>query len=274
MEKVTIYITTHNRADKVKNAINSALSQTYSNIEVILSDDGSSDDTPRIANQYKNKFDNFIYVRNEQPKGANCARNNALRIASGNFITGLDDDDIFLPERIENFILSWKENYSLLCDNFIDDFKGQRKPHYSNGKAIVEIDIEKLLVKNLCTNQIFTRTKFLRDIGGFDESLKRLQDWECWIRLVNKYGDAARLNNCSYIMFHDQANRVSNAQRLLESYDIIVKKNINIFNNVLGSDYVRKFILREIKPQFKDYFKYYNRIPIKSEVKHFFGRKK
>lgn len=270
--KVSVYITTHNRKDKAKIAIDSVLAQTYENIEIILSDDGSTDDTPKLAYDYLSKYDNFKYVRNDVPKGANVARNNALDVASGYFITGLDDDDIFRPDRVKSLVESWDDSCSLVCDNLLNKKGSKSWRQFKQKRGCVNIQLKSLLIRNLCTNQILTKTSYLRKINGFDESLKKLQDWECWIRLVNHYGPAKRINKSTYIMFHHQGPRVTDSQGLLTSYEIIVRANIEIFNRVLGKKYVSKFILRTKVPRIWDYFIYARTIPYKSELKRFFKK--
>ena len=105
MELVTVIITTHNRSDKLKNAIRSVLNQTYVNIEIIVVDDYSSDDTELTIKEFISKYNNIKYYRLDKPSGANVARNIGIMNANGIYITGLDDDDVMLENRIINFII-------------------------------------------------------------------------------------------------------------------------------------------------------------------------
>lgn len=260
---VSVYITTHNRSEKLKTALDSVISQTYKNIEIIISDDGSSDDTPLVAQKYVNNHNNIVYVRNEIPKGANSARNLALRCAKGQFITGLDDDDYFEPNRVEMFIEHWDETYSCLCDNFINIYSdGNKKKNYDRESSICLFN---MLFKNSCSNQVFTLTERLRRIGGFNEGVKRLQDWDCWLRLVHEYGDAYRMNNLTYVMMHDCEIRVSNNATFSESYMNLVRSNINIYQDFFSNDFIFKYILNERKISYWDVFK----LRRKEEVKCF-----
>ncbi|WP_137468966.1 glycosyltransferase family 2 protein, partial [Escherichia coli] len=89
-DKVSIYISTYNRVNKLKRAIFSVLKQDYTNIEIIVCDDASNDGTEEFMNDLV-KFDNrVLYIRNTSNLGACATRNNAINVATGKFITGLD----------------------------------------------------------------------------------------------------------------------------------------------------------------------------------------
>ncbi|HAY4006682.1 TPA: glycosyltransferase family 2 protein, partial [Escherichia coli] len=100
-ELVSVYIPTHNRVDMLERAIMSVLKQSYPNIEIIVSDDGSQDNTKKIVTSYMQQYSNIKYVFSSEAKGACHARNLAIAKASGTYITGLDDDDEFTQDRIE-----------------------------------------------------------------------------------------------------------------------------------------------------------------------------
>ena len=123
--KVSVYIPTKNRPFMLKRAIDSVLSQDYPNVEVVVSDDGSTDNTPEFMNDYCNQHDNVIYIRSETSKGACHARNKAILASSGEFITGLDDDDRFTPDRIRYFVEAYRPGDSFLCSLF-NNFDGER----------------------------------------------------------------------------------------------------------------------------------------------------
>lgn len=103
---VTVFIPTHNRAHLIRRAVLSVIDQTYKNIEIIIVNDGSSDNTPDVLNSLKLEYNNIHIFQHEKAKGACAARNLAIRNATGQYITGLDDDDEFLPHRITDFINS------------------------------------------------------------------------------------------------------------------------------------------------------------------------
>ncbi|HDH7790640.1 TPA: glycosyltransferase, partial [Raoultella ornithinolytica] len=115
---VTIYISTHNRLEKLKRAINSVLQQDYDNWELIVCDDASCDGTSDYMNDICIKDTRIRYLRNDVNKGACETRNLGIFNAKGTFITGLDDDDEFTNDRISFFVDNWNVKYSFLCCNF------------------------------------------------------------------------------------------------------------------------------------------------------------
>lgn len=249
---VSVYITTHNRAERLTLAINSVLDQTYENIEIIVSDDGSTDNTVEVVLDFMSEYSNIKYTRSEISLGANHARNKALEIASGEFITGLDDDDLFLPNRVEYFVRNWDSCYSFVCDNFMDSGPQGVKEHYNdNSKCLISINM--ILFRNKASNQVFTKTERLKKINGFNESLLRFQDWDCWIRLIAEYGSAIRFNEKSYIMHHDQVDRVSHNIESNEAYKFLVKENIDIFDSI-HKNFAAKYILKTMPIKWSDCF--------------------
>ncbi|GAJ16728.1 unnamed protein product, partial [marine sediment metagenome] len=94
--KVSVIITTYNRFNLAKRAINSVLLQTYKPLEIIVVEDGSNSG---IDKWLENK--DVKYVRRFKNKGTSAARNTGIKLAAGNFIAFLDDDDVWKPERLE-----------------------------------------------------------------------------------------------------------------------------------------------------------------------------
>ena len=109
MEKflVSVYIPTYNRLNLLKRAIESVRKQSYKNLEIIIVDDGSKDGTVEYLEAISKVDKRIIYFLKKKNTGACESRNIALKNASGYFITGLDDDDYFLENRIEKFVNFW-----------------------------------------------------------------------------------------------------------------------------------------------------------------------
>ena len=96
---VSIVITTHNRPTLLKRAIDSAVGQTYPKTEIIVVDDASEKETQAVCSQYKNI--KYYYIPKEESKGGNHARNLGIKASSGKYVSLLDDDDYWKPEKIE-----------------------------------------------------------------------------------------------------------------------------------------------------------------------------
>lgn len=186
---VTIYLVTKNRRTLLERALKSIESQTYRNLEVIVVDDGSDDDTASFLEHYSSPF-SFQFASFSESSGAPAARNHAIARATGDFITGLDDDDRFLPDRIQRFVDSWQPGISLLgAESFL--VTDSRRVRWRKPGTVT---FEDLLYRNLIGNQVFTRTEYIRRVKGFDVNLDASQDYDLWLRLVRKFGPARIIN--------------------------------------------------------------------------------
>lgn len=234
MDLVTVYISTYNRVEKLKRALRSVESQTYSNIEIIVSDDCSNDGTREYMVGYAKKNQNVKYLRNDVNSGACVTRNNAIFNASGKFITGLDDDDEFSPDRISTLLKYWDDKYSFICADFIESYVNYETAGYYNKDTMAIYKYNDLLFDNVASNQVLTLTDRLKNIGGFDPSVRRLQDWDTWLRLSYAYGDFLFINKCLYIMNHDhKANekRVSSSYSLNVAIEELMYRNKSIYGD-------------------------------------------
>lgn len=214
---VSVYIPTFNRVEKLKRALYSIFSQTYQNFEILVCDDGSTDSTQQFVMGLIEKDPRVRYLRNSVSEGACSARNLGIFAAKGEFITGLDDDDEFMPARLEMFLNNWSDEYSFICSNFVDRYSnGHEKVYFKKNKQIIKL--ETLLQSNQASNQIFTKTVRLRGIGGFNPMVKRLQDWDTWIRLCNVYGNFFRISTPLYFLNHDHFEDESRVSKNLPMY--------------------------------------------------------
>lgn len=214
MPKITVYIVTKNRLQQLKKAIQSVEAQNYRDFELIVVDDGSNDGTAAYLKNYTSPFP-FMFFRNEASSGAPAARNKAIFAANGELITGLDDDDRFLPDRLGEFMSTWSEERRVLAaeDYFVSGdrrFRWNKPPHVS---------FEDILFRNLIGNQVFTKTEYLRDLGGFDENLTASQDYDLWIRLLEKFGPAYIIRTpLQEVRVSNDPDRISNSKKRAFGY--------------------------------------------------------
>lgn len=219
---VSAIITTCNRSDVVANAINSALRQTYACCEIIVVDDCSDDCTPEIVSQFVDKFDTVIFERLPVRSGACKARNRGRELATGTFVAGLDDDDEWLPNRIEVLISAYQAKYSFITSQDIYTNKDNR---WTSEKP-ENIVLDNLLYDNCVGNQILVLKSHLDELNGFDESLPSAQDYDMWIRLVNKFGPALVVNSATQIIqMADSPGRITNSRKKIWGYFIVYKKH-------------------------------------------------
>jgi glycosyltransferase involved in cell wall biosynthesis len=180
---VSVIIPAYNQSDYLGIAIQSVLDQTYQDIEILVIDDGSTDDTGKVAKRFSDPRIKYIYQAN---KGLSGARNTGIRNSVGEYLTFLDSDDLFLPEKI-NILVSF-----LNSQPEIGLVAGQAVPIDEHGQRIGSIfdtpipeDSSKWLIGNpLHVGSVMLRRSWQEKIGFFDESLRSYEDWDMWLRLA------------------------------------------------------------------------------------------
>jgi glycosyltransferase involved in cell wall biosynthesis len=187
---VTAIIPTFNRAGVVGEAIDSVLQQTYSKVEVIVVDDGSTDGTPAMLRRYGNA----IRVITQENAGPSAARNRGIACANGSIVAFLDSDDLWLPAKLERQVaLLQRLDASVPCClcNIAMRWKTKERSSFESGflkPAIGEgiwLNPDEVLATRfvLFTQGVAIRRATLERIGGFDERLRLLEDHELALRL-------------------------------------------------------------------------------------------
>lgn len=107
MPKVSVVIPTHNRSSLLRRAIQSVLDQTYQDFEIIVVDDASTDDTEAVVKGFADE--RIRYVRHSENRGEAASRNTGIRLAKGEYIAGHDDDDVWLPPKLEKQVKAFEK---------------------------------------------------------------------------------------------------------------------------------------------------------------------
>jgi len=225
-ELVSIYLITRDRRELLERAVQSVLNQSYKNCELLIVDDASIDDTSKYLQNLAKENNSLRLFRNTKPKGACYSRNLAIKNANGKYVTGLDDDDYFLPDRIKEFIQAYDTQYSFLSDNSNHYLKDNEKNR--------EIFFKDIKMTNLIGNQIFIETNRIKKIGGFDESFSAMQDYELWFRLIKRFGPSLKLNKKLQVI-DDSLNRKRislDYKKKLESLEAFLIKHQSDYSNI------------------------------------------
>lgn len=228
---VSVYIPTKNRPGLLHRAIKSVIYQTYQNLEIIIVDDNSASDAKFYIENIKDLDQRIILIRNDTSLGACAARNQAIRASRGKFVTGLDDDDIFHPKRIELMIKAYDPKWSCLSTNYyVIKKNGKILENSLIGRIVNRHD---LFTSNCLGSQVLVEKSRVLHLGGFDESLKASQDLDLWIRLVDVFGPAKRLRQCLYFLdkSHDQPRISSSANRILGTKQFMKKYKFQMTKN-------------------------------------------
>lgn len=178
---VSVIIPTHNRAEFLARAIDSVLSQSYANLELIVVDDGSTDETPALLASYG---ENFTVLRQEN-RGPAAARNAGIRAARHPLLAFLDSDDQFAPDKLAQQVAAMEAQPDLLISHTQETWfrngrhLNQKKRHAKEGGNIFARSLE-LCVVGMST--VMARRKLFDRIGFFDESFPCCEDYELWLR--------------------------------------------------------------------------------------------
>jgi glycosyltransferase involved in cell wall biosynthesis len=188
---VSIIIPAHNSGLWIRGTIDSALSQSYPCLEIIVIDDGSTDDTKRIIASYYGETVKYVYQDNAGPARA---RNHGIELARGEYIQFLDSDDVLSPEKISRQMAVFTANpdcHVVYCDFvFTSDETAGRvvgSPAAYKEKYGTENVFEALLDGNfIVIHAPLTKTDVIRRCNAFDTSLVSDEDYDLWLRIAGK----------------------------------------------------------------------------------------
>ena len=256
MKLVSGIITTHNRgADIVERAIKSILVQTHTNIEVIVVDDSKPDFADRdnvkaMVESYADK--NVRYIRHPECRGACAARNTGLADAKGEIIGFLDDDDEWMPKKVEVSLPLFEDsNVALVYGHFEYYYESTNTSTIEKTPFHGQDTFEKLISTNNyigSTSFPMLRKSCVEDVGGFDTLLLSSQDYDMWLRLSQKYSvKHVDEVTCRYHAHEGERitrnveKRVKGTERIIEKNYEYIKKHPEIHYKLL-----KKLILRYI----------------------------
>jgi glycosyltransferase involved in cell wall biosynthesis len=224
-----VIIPTRDRWTRLRRTLESALSQIDVNVEVIVVDDGSSDETPTRMSRIGRP--NVHYLRNERPLGQASARNRGIAAAHGEWLAFLDDDDLWAPWKLRRQVdvarakaASFVYASAVVID---DDF--QPVKIY---EAPAAEDLRSLLVRGNAVpagaSNVLARAQLVRGIDGFDDRLSQLADWDLWIRL-SRAGRGAPCDEVLVAYLYHRGNLVLGAAReLWTEFDHVARKNADM----------------------------------------------
>lgn len=185
---VSVILPTFNRADSLSKAIESTLSQTYQNFELIIIDDCSIDQTSSLLKAYEQKDARIIIIRNEKNLGLVKSLNKGIQHARGAYIARLDDDDFWCDtQKLEKQVVFLEKNieYVLVGGGQIRiDEKGKEIARYVFPETDEAIRRYILFNNPFAHTSVMFRKEAWEGVGGYDESLIFSEDWDLWMRFL------------------------------------------------------------------------------------------
>ena len=255
MDLVSVVITCYNKDKFIEETIRSVLKQTYNNLEVIVINDGSTDQSLKIINQI---IDTRLKVFDFKNAGQNASRNKGLIRCTGKYIAFLDGDDLWHPMKIEKQVdfLHTHNGDMCFCNYDTIDIMG------NINKSFKKIDLKKFSHEALrhkilhgnyilgSASSVIVKKNIVDKIGLFDEKLKWGEDWEYWTRIVFETSNILFLNRClTYLRFGIEQvqsslaleKRYEDSVRILKkaitNYQLSHKQKSIVYSSLLRAHY-------------------------------------
>lgn len=223
-ELISIIMPSYNTAKYINESIKSVINQTYSNWELIIVDDCSSDNTDEIIKSIND--DRIIYIKNKVNSGAAISRNKALKYAKGKWIAFLDSDDVWLPEKLEKQIQFMKRNdYKFTYTDYRINLNGNWLPYINTGPK----KVTKRKLYNYCYFSTITVMYDREYIGLVQiEDIKKNNDYAMWFEIIKK-SNAYRLPEClSYYYRHENSISSGSKIKLIKYHYIMYRKALKM----------------------------------------------
>lgn len=258
---VSIIVITYNSSGFIKETLDSAKNQTYSNIELIISDDGSSDETLNICNEWikinKESFVRVELITTNKNTGVTANCNRGWHKAKGDWVKFIAGDDALLPNCITdnfNFIKKNKEasivhsKKLIYLEHFEDTCFLQEsaiETHHFNFPQITASKQHELLLRknHVVAPSVFIKRELLQFLNGFDERIPMIEDWPFWIKatsegnkifFLNKATVKYRLHNASISLPQSKLQIFSNYDQKLESiYSLYIYSKLPLIEKIL-----------------------------------------
>lgn len=214
---VSIIVPSYNQGEYLPQTLDSILSQTYGDWECIIVNDGSSDNTEAVANQYCSKDSRFLYL-NQVNSGVSIARNNGIKMSTGDYILPLDADDIIDPTYVEKAVavLSNRPDIKLVYCR-ADKFGAEKGEWY-----LPEYSFTDLLWHNLLFCSSFFRRSDFDLTEGYNPNMAcGCEDWDFWLSFLSPEDKVYKIDE---ILFHYRVKQVSRTTESLLRKDLVYRQ--------------------------------------------------
>lgn len=184
---VTVVIATFERPEMCAAAVRSALNQVPAPVEVLVCDDGSTDETQLVFEAWAERQDRLQYLRLAENTGTPAAvRNLGVRLAKGDWLAFLDDDDLWLEGKLEAQLEAASERHALVATNAYRS--GSRRLYFPELRKPVEVGLQIGCDNPIILSSALARTEAVRAVGGFreDRCLSGIEDYCLWLDLADR----------------------------------------------------------------------------------------
>ena len=225
----SVIIPTYNRAQSIVEAVESVQTQTFKDFELLVIDDGSTDNTVELLKPIVKRDSRFKYIYQENAERS-AARNHGIKLSKGAYICFLDSDDVYLPEHLEKFhrtIANHDYPVAYFLSNAIMEFNGRRK---KESPYVPQTDdpVELMLKISVCSQQVSIHRTILEEFK-YDTNLRIGEDQELWSRVV-KYYPIIRSDQYT-VVIRDLGDRTVNAMD-----PKVYKSNLAVRKQIIKQD--------------------------------------
>jgi glycosyltransferase involved in cell wall biosynthesis len=238
---VTVIIPTYDRAHLIGRAIQSILNQTYGDFELIVVDDGSSDNTAEIIHDFNDK--RIKYIRHEKNKGAAAARNTGIESARGTYIAFQDSDDEWFPHKLEKQVEAFSDAPPKvgIVYSGVWRLEGGKKTYIAypdKNKKEGDLHINLLRISLIFLQSALVKMECFSKVGMFDKELPAAEDWELWIR-ISKYFHFKFIDEPLALLHHTPGSLSTRPDAFVRALQMILTKHHDDFKKARGllSDY-------------------------------------
>ncbi|MBI4355948.1 MAG: glycosyltransferase [Candidatus Omnitrophica bacterium] len=235
--KVSVVVPTYNRAHLIPEALESIWAQTYRDLEVIVVDDGSTDDTREILRPWWPRL-RYIYQPNQ---GCAAARNRGISLARGTYVAFLDSDDRWLPDKLAQQV-AWLEAHSkagLVYSRLWRYVLGRDAEREICPRELPATFLDVLRGSGFIpTSTVMVRRRCLEAVGLFDVSLPVAEDWDLWLRIARRYPIAALPAVLAEHREH-ATNITKDLAKVYEGYWRFYAKAVRLYATAAGAETAR-----------------------------------
>jgi len=231
--KVSVVIPTYNRAHLICRAIQSVLDQTYQNLEIIVVDDCSTDNTEEIVKDFKDE--RIRYIQHNENKGASAARNTGIKASQSEYIAFQDSDDEWFSDKLEKQIIAFYNSspeVGVVYSGFYI-VEADKKIYIPNDDHVIqkEENIHSELLKGnfVGTPTVLIKRECFENAKYFNEHIPALEDWDLWIEISKYYH--FKYINLPLVYAYSTLNSVNlNQKNMLKAYEIILENYLDEFS--------------------------------------------
>ena len=234
---VSIVTPAYNSEEFISTTIDSIITQTFTNWELIVVNDGSTDKTQSIVEEYLEKDNRIKLLNHIKSQGAGITRNKAIEESRGDYIAFLDADDKWKPEKLEKQVKLLQESNTAICFSSYELIDDKEQPLNTMIEALDKVSYQKQLKCNYIGN--LTGIYDVRKLGKiYMPEIPKRQDWVLWLQAIEKGGDAIGIKE-SLAFYRVRKDSISSNKWKL------IKHNFNVYRKTLKFGWIKsvRFIL-------------------------------